>query len=240
MLAAIAINLISAFIGFMLAQLYVYAKERFSRRAVNAFWVPNSAKKIVLYCGAWEKVLSDIGELELVINAQDALTLAELRLFLEPYYAEVAITTDKNAIDWRFPVVSLGGPLPNPLTKEIGEKGLLPFWFRDMPYSQDSTRSLANDTRSESFTSEFDNEGHLISDVGFIAKLRTTEQSAHLFVIAGNYGCGNGGVVRHMSSPANIKQLQKLCKSQKLQAIIRSRVFRNEIVETRLLHCREI
>jgi hypothetical protein len=239
MLVDIGINLISGAIGFLLAQLYHYAKARFSRRAVTAFWVPGSARKIVLYCGTWEKVRSEIGELESVVNAQDALTLAELRLFLERYYTEVVITTDMNAIDWGSPVVSLGGPLPNPLTKEIGEQGLLPFWFRDLPYSKDSIRRLANDTRSESFTSEL-KEGHLISDVGFIAKLRYSKQRTHLYVIAGNYGFGNGGVVRHMTSAANIKQLLRVCEGQKFQAIIRSQVVQNGKVETRLLHCIDI
>lgn len=175
-----------------------------------------------------------------MINAQVALTLAELRLFLESYYPEVVVTTDRSSIDWRFPVVSLGGPLSSPLTKEIGEKGLLPIWFRDMPYSESSRRSLTNVTQSESFASEFDN-GELTSDVGFIAKLKSPEQSTQfLYVIAANYGCGNWGVVRHMTSARNVSQLRKTCKSDRLQAIIRTRVARNDILETILLNCREL
>src|SRR5215218_7606752 len=118
MFIAIAINLLSAFLGFMLARIYIHLRRRFSRRSISWFWMPNTSAKIILYCGTWEKALIEAGELESVINAQVALTLAELRLFLESCYTEVIITTDKNSIDWHFPVVSLGGPLPNPLTKE--------------------------------------------------------------------------------------------------------------------------
>jgi hypothetical protein len=136
MMGAILINLLSAFLGFAIAQLYIYIKKRFARKAIISFWVPTGAAKIVVYCGGWEKVLSEIGEVELVLNAQVAFTLAELKRFLESYYSEVAVATDMNSIDWRSPVVSLGGPLPNPLTREIGDMRLLPIWFEDMPYSE--------------------------------------------------------------------------------------------------------
>jgi len=239
-LGALGINLFSAFIGFGIARLYMHLKTKFSKRAITSFWAPNAAPKIIVYCGAWEKMLSELGELEQVINAQVALTLAELRLFLESYYPEVVITTDRKSIDWRFPVVSLGGPLASPLTKEIGEKGLLPIWFRDMPYSESSRRSLTNSTQSESFTSEFD-DGQLVSDVGFIARLKSPEQPTQfLYIIAANYGCGNWGVVRHMTSARNVGDLRKICKSERIQAIIRTRVARNDILETRLLNCRDI
>ena len=114
MFTDIAINLIAAFLGFLLAQAYAYLRGMLSGRTLRWFWAPGDQKtsKIFLFHGERRDVLSEEGELESFMNTQDALTLGELRRFLESYYSEVIVTSNQSTIDWQHPVVSLGGPLP--------------------------------------------------------------------------------------------------------------------------------
>lgn len=241
MLMDLAINLVASLIGFLGAQMYLRLKQGFSRRAIKWFWVPVPSTRIYLFYGEWMNLLSNVGELEPVINVQDALTLGELRMFLEPYYPEVVVTTNKNTIDWQFPVISLGGPLPNSLTKEIGEKGLLPIWFLDMPYSQDSERIIGSVGRAEVFRSEFNEDGMLVTDVGFVARLRSPENPLQfLYIIAGNYGMGNFGVVRHLTSTKKLVQLQSLSQDQYFQTVIRSYISGRNITNTELIHYKRL
>ena len=187
------------------------------------------------------RVLSDVGELETVVNVYDAITLGELKSFLKSYYSEILITSDRNAIDWQYPVVSIGGPIPNQLAKGIGDKGLLPLWFLDMPYDRESTRVIGSAGRAEMFTSEFDQSGRLTTDVSTVARLRSPEnKSQFLFIIAGNYGLGTLGAVRFLSSEKGLAKLRKLAEGQCFQAIVRCYVSNERVTDTRLVHCTEL
>lgn len=237
MLTDIAINLLAAFIGFLIAQAYRYFRQIRTTNTIAWFWAPVPSSKIYLYFGAWRNLLSDLGELEPVTNSQDALNLGELRIFLKPYYSEVVVTTDRNAIDWQYPVVSLGGPLPNSLTKEIGDQGLLPIWFLGLPYSKQSERAIGSPKHGEVFKSEFNEHGELVSDVGFIARLKSPKNPRQfLYVIASNYGTGNLGIIRHLTSARTLVQLKSIIGNTFFQVVIRSYVLTTNIVDTKLLH----
>lgn len=242
MLIDLAINLLAAFVGFLLARAYRHYKSTYDQRIVRGFWMPKDARKIYLHCGQWKSQLAEIGEVEPTVNFQDALTLGELRAFLQRYYSEVAIVTETRFIDWRFPVVSLGGPLSNHLTAEIGQKNLLPLWFLDLPYSHDSERAIGTLGKAVVFKSEFDGAGHLKSDVGFVARLRSPENEQQtLFVIAGNYGVGNLGVVKHITSSENLKQLALSKLSEHFQVVICSRIARDDtILHTEAIHAKQL
>lgn len=241
MLRDLGFNLLAVLIGFLAARAYSYLRQTFSKRISRWFWVPVPSSRIFLYYSGWKSLLSDVGELEPVVNVHDALTLGELRIFLKQYYQEIFITTDKNAIDWQCPVVSIGGPLPNPLAKEVGDRGLLPLWFYDLPYTEDSERVIGSTSRAEMFISEFDETGRLTSDVGIVARLRSPEnRSQFLYIVAGNYGIGTLGVVRFISSAEKLARLRRVIPTQSFQAIIRSRVLEGRVIDTALLHYREL
>ena len=242
MLTELAINLFAALIGFLVARAYEYYKSVYAVRVIRRFWVPRDSSKIYLYCGKWTDKLSDIGELEALVNLQDALTLGELRGFLQNYYKDVEIVTEINSIDWHFSVVSLGGPLPNLLTADIGKKDLLPIWFLDLPYSQHSERAIGSKGKAEVFKSEFDDAGHLKTDVGFVARLRSPEnEQQFLFVVASNYGVGNLGIIKHITSSQKLKQLSQANLNKHFQVVIRSRIAGDDtILDTELVYSRSL
>lgn len=160
MLTALAINLLAALIGFLIARVYQHFKSLYDRRVIKWFWAPTDSSKISLYCGKWTDRLSDIGEVEPVVNLQDALTLGELRGFLPSYYKDVEIVTEMNSIDWHFPVVS---------------------------------------------------------------------------VIASNYGVGNLGIIKHLTSSQKLNQFSRADLNQHFQAVIRSRIAGDDtILDTEL------
>jgi hypothetical protein len=232
---------LATFVGAGLVKGYEWLTAALSRRSIKRFWASkDSSRRLYLFHGAYGDVLTDLGELEPVMNVENALALVELKAFLEPWYQEIIVTADTDSIDWQFPVVSLGGPLPNLLTKHIGEQGHLPIWFLDMPYSADSQRALGTRGRAEVYRSEFSEDGELVSDVGFVARLRSPEcPNQVLYVIASNYGIGNLGVVRYVTSARKLKNMLALVQRRPFfQAVIRSRVVHGKVVETQVVHHR--
>ncbi|HEY5838296.1 MAG TPA: hypothetical protein VIT19_04610 [Pyrinomonadaceae bacterium] len=232
----------AAFVGFLMARGYQHYKSVYKRRVVKWFWVPNDSARIYLYCGMWRDKLTDFGEVEPLLNLQDALTLGELRGFLQSYYKDVEIVTETNSIDWRFPVVSLGGPLPNPLTAEIGKRDLIPIWFLDAPYSQHSERAIGTKEKDVVFKSKFGDTGHLKSDVGFVARIRSPENGQQVvFVIASNYGVGNLGVVKFITSSEKLTQLSRANLDRHFQVVISSHIAGDDtILDTELMYCRSL
>lgn len=240
MLVDLVINLVAALIGVGTAYSYSRLRQRYSRRMQKYFWAPNRSAKIYIHYGEGKALASDTGEIEAAVNLPQALVLGELMVFLKSYYREVIVTTEKKTIDLRFPVIYLGGPLANSLTKGIGEKGLLPLWFLDLPYSKESERVIGSTERTELFKSELDKDNQIVSDVGFVARLKTPENpNQFLYIIAANYGIGNVGVVRYLTSTDKIAELHKM-GNQCFQAIIRSRIADGQITDTKLLHYRSI
>ena len=235
------VNLAAAAIGALAVRLYTYYRHERSIKAVKWFWAPQSAKKIYLYSGEWETSLSEFGEIEPVINKQDAIIWGELRSFLLPHFSEVVVTTDKDEIDWAYPVVSLGGPVPNPISKEIGGKGLLPVWFLDLPYDKRSVRKFGTKNRSEVYQSAFDANGQITTDIGFVARIKSPQNTNQfIYVIAGNYGVGTLGVIKHLISVEKLAELRKTIDSRCFQAVIRSQLLQQRVVDTTVVHTTNI
>ena len=243
-LGELAINLLAALLGFLASRLYLYLKEYYSKRNLRWFWVPPDAKKINLYCGRREEqLLLNEGEVEPLINLQDALSMAELKSFLDQFYSEVIIVFEEAGIDWTYPVISLGGPLVNSLTKQVGEQNLLPLWFLDLPYTKDSKRSIGDKNRTEVFKSAF-NGDELISDVGLVARMKYPKfPQTYLFVLASNYGTGTHGIIKYLTSTKKLDELHSMCKknnSTYFQAIIQTYTSRNRIVDAERLRFKKL
>lgn len=235
------VNLAAAAIGAAAGRVYSYIKRERYLKAVKWFWLPQPAKKIYLYSGEWETSLSEFGEIEPVINKQDAIIWGELRSFLLPYFSEVVVTTDMKEIDWAYPVVTLGGPVPNPISRDIGKKGLLPIWFLDLPYDKGSVRKFGTQNRSELYQSVFDSNGQMTTDVGFVARIKSPQNTNHfIYVIAGNYGVGTLGVIKHLISVEKLGELRKAIDSRCFQVVIRSHLLQQRVVDTKVVHITNI
>lgn len=167
-----------------------------------------------------------------MITIPSAFALWELKKILCSYYKNVVTTYDEIEIDWESSVISLGGPIINQLTKQIGEADLLPLWFLDMPYSKDSIRIIGGLKRTEAFRSEFnENNNKLISDVGFVARIRAPNNPDNfLYIIAGNYGLGNLGVVKYLKNPKKLAKIKDKSRSKFFQVLIRAYISKENIV----------
>jgi hypothetical protein len=230
----VILNLIAAGIGFVVAQIVNRARATFRRRARRWFWEYHLYKRITILVGSL-KAREAGGELEPSMNIVDGITLGELRTFLAQHFSEVVVVTDEGAIDWESPIVSLGGPLANAMTARLGASGRFPVWFKGLPYSFASTREIQGNGMS--FTSLFDNDRQVKQDVGFVAKLSSEKsRTVPIFVLASNYGAGNHGVARHITSDKGLTTLRgRVGKHARFQAVIQSTISGNLSVSSNVV-----
>lgn len=230
----VILNLVAAGIGFVIAQIVNWARATFRRRNRRWFWEYGSYKKITVLVGSL-KGHSSGGEIEPSMNIVDGISLGELRTFLAQHFGEVLVATEEGAIDWSSPVVSLGGPLANAMTERLGASARFPLWFSGLPYSSASTRKI--DGNGMSFTSLLDAGNHLKQDVGFVAKISSEKSKAvPIFVLASNYGAGNHGVVRLITSDDGLAMLkQQAGRRTHFQAVIQSAISGNVSVSSQVV-----
>lgn len=236
-------SMLLGLLGWLSSKVYTYFKDHYNKRVLRWFWVPLKPRGINLYCGRRAGLLMEQGEIEPLLNLRDALSLLELKGFLKQVYAEVIIVFEEVNIDWSYPVVSLGGPLTNPLARRTGENNLLPLWFLDLPYLKDSQRLIGDKNRTEIFKSAF-KENELIQDVGLVARIRPPQHPhTFLFLIASNYGTGTHGIIKFLTSTESLEELQLVCKKHKsnyFQAIIETFPSRERVINTELLRFKKL
>lgn len=208
-------------VGVKIALRLIYS---ISRRATSRwFWTPNNSDKIFIFFGKCEGLRTDLGELEPMIGWHDVLIAGELVPYLRKFYRTVIATNDLERLEWEHPVVVIGGPLTNPLTKELIDQNLLPFSFQNKSYDKGSVRTIANAKGTESFASEVSDQSpfRVVRDVGFVARLRSPKTDRQLiYLIAGNYGVGTEGVVSHITSVGNLARLRSAGLGDHFQLVI--------------------
>jgi hypothetical protein len=228
----IALNLVAAGIGFVIAQIVHWTRATLRRRNRRWFWEYHLYKRITILVGSLKE--KDFGgEIEPSMNIVDGITLGEVRTFLAENFSEVLVVTDESGIDWESPVVSLGGPLANAMTARLGRSGKLPVWFKGLPYGHGSVREIEGN--GISFRSLFDEgSGRLKQDVGFVAKVSSEKsRDVPLFVLASNYGAGNHGVARVITSDKGLGALRKrVGTNRRFQAVVQSTISGNVSVSS--------
>lgn len=228
-------ELITAFIVFLLSLLFVTLRKNFKNRNVKWFWYPANIDVIIIYCGNLQDAVYELGEIKPSLSIYAAQVLGEIKVLLSKYYRDVRVIFDRSAIDYRFPIISLGGPISNDLTSDILNSGALPYGFIGMPYSDSSDRAIG--TGIETYKSTFNSNGDITSDVGFIARIPSNENpKGFLYIIAGNYGFGSMGVSSYLTSTDNLNELHKIAKKNiYFQAIINSKIANKNISSTQLI-----
>ncbi len=230
----VVLNLVAAGIGFVIAQVVNWSRATLRRRDRRWFWEYHHHNKITILVGSLKE--KDFGgEIEPTMNIVDGITLGEVRTFLAEHFSEVLVVTDEAVIDWGSPVVSLGGPLANAMTARLGAASKFPFWFKGLPYSLQSIREIEGN--GVSFKSLFDDTGPLKQDVGFIAKISSDKsRGVPIFVLASNYGAGNHGVSRLITSDKGLRMLrERVGKQTRFQAVVQSTISGNVSVSSNVV-----
>jgi len=186
---------------------------------LGRFWHPTDASEILVLFGKWPQVVTETGEREEAVSLAYAMLLGELKSFLSQWYTSVELSDDLTRVDGSQPVIALGGPLSNPLSKRVGDEEKLPIWFRGLPYTRDSQRELGTD--DDTFAARIGGDGAIESDVGFVARM-FQDTAQPLYVIAGCYGAGTLGAARCLMSPAQIEKLGITESTGGVQGVVRS------------------
>lgn len=202
------------------------------RRQLKRIWNPDSLKKCVLVLGEYDSMVPD-GEVEPTVNREDALTLGELRWFAEQLFVDVDVVPASGNVDWSGQVVTLGGPVSNRVTREVGSLTSLPYWFDGVDSGGQGVRTIVRD--GEQHLSEFSGS-ELCSDIGFFARVRSPHNAQReVILIASNYGAGNWGVARHMREPENCKVVRARVDSRHFQVVIRTYLKDGDYASSRLV-----
>lgn len=237
----VILNLVAAAIGAVAAYGYSRFRRWSNDRIVRWFWMSDRFTKIVVVVGHHPPASPGAGEVEGMINIMDALTLGHLRLFLQKHFTEVQVTTSMDQIDWSCPVVSVGGPLANALTSTLGQS--LPLWFENLPYKPGDSRGISTRDQREVYRSSFNADGSLATDVGFVARLRSSKDSrAPIIVVAGNYGAGTQGVCKLLTDPVGLRALREKVTGDDafFQALVRTTVNNGFPVSPRVTTTHEV
>jgi hypothetical protein len=230
----ILLNLIAAAIGGVAVYLYGWFRRWANERGVRWFWQADSFSKIIVVVGQLQAGSPGTGEVEGMVNVMDALTLGQLRVFLQKHFADVQVTTSADQIDWSCPVVSVGGPLANALTSTLGQN--LPLWFEGLPHRSGDLRGIGAKDGGEMYRSSFNADGSLAADVGFVARLRSPKNTKiPIIVVAGNYGAGTQGAFKLLTDLGGLRELRAAVGSHDaFQALVRTTVDKGFPVSVRV------
>jgi len=215
-------NLIAAGLGVLIGLLWRRIVSLVTIRALRWFWAPKSAPKCFLYIGERSGLLAHEGEIEPLVHLADAKSALDIKSLLQHYYDEVIVVTAEDQIEWSFPVVSIGGPVSNLISRKAIEKGWLPVDFLDAPYAAGAKRRIGSKDKTEVYSPSFDEAGKLASDIGYFARIKSPlSDGQYIYLVAGNYGAGTYGTVQHALSPSAMLRIRFSAKSQYFQQIVK-------------------
>jgi CHAT domain-containing protein len=201
---------------------------------LQVFWNPTLASTVTLFFGKRAAEPSEMGEVEPVVGLPYAMMLGEIRQFLDRFFEKVIVTDDRDQIDPDGALITLGGPVTNPVTAAIVEETPLPLWFLGMPYTAGRERSVG--TEVDTFKPQLA-EGKLASDVGLGARIAPAGGPPK-FVIAGCYGAGTLGVARLFMSADAVKSFGPLNDVARFEVVARSHLAGWDVAHSEVLATR--
>ena len=227
--ASILNSVVAGSIGFVLGLFLNRVSRKISIRASKWFWNPWGDKRIMVFLGERSGFLSHEGEIEPMVHYGDAAAISELISFLHNYYDEVKISTKRSDLDSSCPIVSIGGPVSNVVTREAEQNGVVQYVLLGFPYNKDSDRRIGRGGETEVWRPLW-KDGELTADVSYIARTRSKDPSGHLFILAGTYGVGTWGAVRYATSGKELLYLRWFSRrpSETFQQVLRVHVVNDE------------
>jgi hypothetical protein len=157
------------------------------------------------------------------------------------YYKNIIVTTKDSLIDWSCPVISVGGPLSNSVSRKIESQEAFPLRFLDTPYSKDTKRSIGSPSRADVFSPSFNIDGDLVSDVAYIVRLKSPhDPNSFILIFAGCYGKGTYGAIDYVLTGSNIRTIKRICRSGFFQLVIRSQITDDRVTKTMLAYHSEL
>ncbi|RJP49727.1 MAG: hypothetical protein C4583_11910 [Anaerolineaceae bacterium] len=239
-------GLLVAFIGFVIGKSWDFLKLKIHIYAGQWFWYPQKAKpiiqgKIFLFLGERGGLLTAEGEFEPLVHLEDAQSVIKLKGFLENYYKEIIVTTNDSLINWDYPVISIGGPVSNSITRNVEGHGFYPLRFLGTPYKGDAKRAIGSDDGADFFSPRHDENGSLVEDVAYIVRMKSPHNPKNILLIfAGCYGRGTYGAIDYILSTNNINMVKRTCGPDFFQLVVRTSISSSKSIKNVLVYHSEI
>jgi CHAT domain len=189
-----------------------------ARAKLAAFWRPGEWNRVTVLFGKRDNPFLEEGEVEPVVGLPYAVMLGEVRRFLTLLYSDVVMTDRPEDVAEDGPVIALGGPVVNPLTRSLWERERIPVWFDGFPYRGTAPRALA--TAGETYRPELTEDRGLVSDIAFFVRIHRPG-SPPRFCLAGCYGAGTLAAARYVMAPENV---EALALAERTQGVVRAAV----------------
>lgn len=231
-------SLIAAIIGALTVRIFTW----FRLRRCAWFWAPQQFHKVTVVLGSLKNVKNEFNEVEPVITFQRALALFELKRLLGPYYTDIAVVAYAREIDWKCPVICLGGPLANEATNTLGQapaRDEFPLWFIDLHrYTKPGSyrRGIGDQGSQEQYYCKLDSAGQISFDVAIATRLYLKDKpNIPFFAVAGCYGPGTYGAIRFLSDPAKLSSLRQLKARPNFQIVFGITIEKEQVVDVRVI-----
>jgi len=242
----ILVGLFTAGLGFAIGKSWDMLKQKVMLSVGKWFWSPSKLAsqkpgRIYLFLGERGGLLSDEGEFEPLVHLEDARSVIKLKTFLENYYKEIVITTNEKVVDWNYPVISIGGPVSNSITRDLEIKDHYPLHFLDTPYTKNSKRVIGSSDHADVFSPRNDQTGALLEDVAYVVRMKSTKNpKTIMIIIAGCYGIGTYGAIDFLLSAKNMNTIKRDCGPDNLQVVIRSNISDKKVTRTSMPYHTEL
>lgn len=216
------------------------ARDRLRTRKARAFWRPFLSKDLRIVVGRFRE-FKDF-ERSGFIGVGDTLALAELQRYLtriglrEP---QVVYADQIEGDDLKHPIISLGGPDNNAVTREVAKQIKSTLRFGNPEINEIAFRDTGVHPPQLYVPSAFDHDGSG-TDYGLILRAHNPFAPANeVMVIAGSFGHGTWAGTRYVTS-AEFLKLKELKKRVPIECFVETDVVRDTPQGIRMLIVRTI
>jgi hypothetical protein len=202
LLIAIAVNLVSALIGFGGGRTFQLTRSHLRLRKARRFWKDFAAERSHVIIGRFHEF--DGFEPSGLIGVGDAAALGELEGFFDRLQfprLSLGNSGDATGNDLKQNLVLLGGPDANEISKQVAEK--IPSTIRfGNPLRHEI--SMFDSQSGRVFTPKQTSDGQRVSlDYGLIYKVPNPFSPDYsLVLVAGSFGYGTWAGIQYITSPA--------------------------------------
>ena len=208
--AVIVWSTLAAFIASAITAILVWwmkqGRIHWEQHSARDFWATDDGTVSIVLSKSAEpqftkaEAESDTVEVERRINSHTAMALSRILEFLPQLDVKVARIVDPATDDVKSVqkgnIVVLGGPLANPLARELATKEAVsfPWWWHDPDNPRAICRHPPKKGSSDYYDANVDRNGDfgiVRQDAGVVAKIRNPwARRKWIFLMAGNYGAG--------------------------------------------------
>lgn len=232
MLSDIVIGVLSSFLFFVLGYFSKSAYEYYKVSKWQKIWSPFTKSEMVNVVlstrpGPHVRSTPRLSMTELNAYVQISETLNKIGVKTTPVSSNLALD-DIRGKD----LVLLGGPIANDVTSLLWDSVL-----QRLPYDFNLEKQIIK-TTNNTYTPEFDSEGHLLSDYAILLKISDLiDESGCLLLSMGCHGYGTKAGVDMMTIDCYQKAIKMAAKGNDFVAIIGATMSKGSIKSINLMEC---